>query len=164
MIKRDKYLNQLINSQNNGFPKVITGIRRCGKSFLLKEIFREYLLSKNVPENRIIILELDDDQNARYRDPLELGTYIRAKCADRDTYYVFIDEIQKVYSIVNPNLTGGVHVLAGAKDSEIISFVDVSTFISPLFEYNFNVLNSSIIFFGISLFLNSSFFAFSLKF
>ena len=125
MIKRDKYLNQLINSQNNGFPKVITGIRRCGKSFLLKEIFREYLLSKNVPENRIIILELDDDQNARYRDPLELGTYIRAKCADRDTYYVFIDEIQQVYSIVNPNLTGGVHVLAGAKDSETISFVDV---------------------------------------
>ena len=79
MIKRDKYLNQLINSQNNGFPKVITGIRRCGKSFLLKEIFREYLLSKHVPENRIIILEHDDDQNARYRAPLELGKYIRAK-------------------------------------------------------------------------------------
>ena len=125
MIKRDKYLKRLINAQNNGFPKVITGIRRCGKSFLLKEIFREYLLSQNVPENRIIILELDDDRNSRYRDPLELGTFIRAKCADRAIYYVFIDEIQKVYSIVNPNLTGGERVLAGAKDTETISFVDV---------------------------------------
>ena len=51
MIKRDRYLNQLINAKNNGFPKVITGVRRCGKSFLLKEIYREYLLSENVPES-----------------------------------------------------------------------------------------------------------------
>ena len=77
MIKRDKYLTQLISAKNNGFPKVITGVRRCGKSFLLKEIYREYLLSDNVPENRIIILELDDDKNSNYRDPLELGAYIR---------------------------------------------------------------------------------------
>ena len=69
MIKRDKYLTQLISAKNNGFPKVITGVRRCGKSFLLKEIYREYLLSDNVPENRIIILELDDDKNSNYRDP-----------------------------------------------------------------------------------------------
>lgn len=82
MIKRDKYLTQLISAKNNGFPKVITGVRRCGKSFLLKEIYREYLLSDNVPENRIIILELDDDKNSNYRDPLELGAYIREKCKD----------------------------------------------------------------------------------
>lgn len=82
MIKRDKYLTQLISAKNNGFPKVITGVRRCGKSFLLKEIYREYLLSDNVPENRIIILELDDDKNSKYRDSLELGAYIREKCKD----------------------------------------------------------------------------------
>jgi predicted AAA+ superfamily ATPase len=63
MIKRDRYLNQLINAKDNGFPKVITGVRRCGKSFPLKEIYREYLLSENIPESRIIILELDDDKN-----------------------------------------------------------------------------------------------------
>ena len=80
MIRRDRYLNQLINARNNGFPKVITGVRRCGKSFLLKEIYRDYLLSENVQESRIIILELDDDKNSKYRDPLELGTHIREKC------------------------------------------------------------------------------------
>ncbi|MDD6195811.1 MAG: AAA family ATPase, partial [[Clostridium] aminophilum] len=125
MIKRDKYLTQLISAKNNGFPKVITGVRRCGKSFLLKEIYREYLLSDNVPENRIIILELDDDKNSNYRDPLELGAYIREKCKDKENYYVFIDEIQKVYSIINPNLTDGKHVLANSDDTEVISFVDV---------------------------------------
>ena len=88
MIKRDRYLNQLIKAKNNGFPKVITGVRRCGKSFLLKEIYREYLLSENIPESRIIIMELDDDKNSKYRDPLELGAYIRGKCKEKDNYYV----------------------------------------------------------------------------
>lgn len=125
MIKRDRYLNQLINAKDNGFPKVITGVRRCGKSFLLKEIYREYLLSQDVPESRIIILELDDDKNSKYRDPLELGAYIREKCKDKENYYVFIDEIQKVYSVINPNLTDGKHVLANSDDTEVISFVDV---------------------------------------
>lgn len=59
MIKREKYLRQLVKAKNNGFPKVITGIRRCGKSFLLKEIYREYLLSENIPENHIITIDLD---------------------------------------------------------------------------------------------------------
>ena len=70
MINRDKYLKQLIESRENGFPKVITGIRRCGKSFLLKEIYKKYLISQGVSENNIIILELDDDKNVRYRDPV----------------------------------------------------------------------------------------------
>ncbi len=125
MISRDRYLNQLINARNNGFPKVITGVRRCGKSFLLKEIYRKYLLSENIPESRIIVLELDDDKNSKYRDPLELGTYIREKSKGNETYYVFIDEIQKVYSIINPNFTDGKHVLADSDDTEVISFVDV---------------------------------------
>ena len=125
MINRDKYLNQLVNAKNNGFPKVITGIRRCGKSFLLKEIYYEYLLAEGVAEDDIIIIELDEDKNSKYRDPLELGAFVREKCSDKEMCYVFLDEIQMVYSIVNPNLTDGKHILAGKNDEETITFVDV---------------------------------------
>lgn len=125
MIKREKYLRQLVKAKNNGFPKVITGIRRCGKSFLLKEIYREYLLSENIPENHIITIDLDEDKNAPYRDPISLGEYVRSICIEKDIYYVFLDEIQKVYSIINPNITDGKHIPASANDSDIISFVDV---------------------------------------
>ena len=125
MIKRDKYLNQLINAKNNGFPKVITGIRRCGKSFLLKEIFRSYLLSSGISSDAIIAIDLDDDKNIKYRDPLELGSYVREQCAGKRMCYVFLDEIQMVYDIVNPNLTDGKHILATKNDKETVTFVDV---------------------------------------
>ena len=125
MIKRDKYLNQLINARNNGFPKVITGIRRCGKSYLLKEIYRDYLVSDGVDENDIIILELDDDRNSIYRDPLLLGSYVRERCSGKNECYVFLDEIQMVYPIINPNLTEGRHIPAGKNDEQTITFVDV---------------------------------------
>jgi len=125
MIEREKYLRQLVKAKNNGFPKVITGIRRCGKSFLLKEIYREYLLSENIPENHIITIDLDEDKNAPYRDPISLGEYVRSICTEKEIYYVFLDEIQKVYSIINPNITDGKHIPASANDSDIISFVDV---------------------------------------
>ena len=62
MIRRDKYLKQLIDSKGNGFPKVITSIRQCGKSFLLKDIYREYLISEGIEEGSIMLLELDDDR------------------------------------------------------------------------------------------------------
>ncbi|MBR4781432.1 MAG: ATP-binding protein [Lachnospiraceae bacterium] len=125
MIKRDKYLNQLISAKNNGFPKVITGIRRCGKSYLLKEIYKEYLLNEGVSEDNILLLELDDDRNAKYRDPLNLGEHIRNYCSGKDMCYVFIDEIQKVYKLINPILTEGKHVTAHEEDREVITFVDV---------------------------------------
>ena len=126
MIKRDKYLNQLIAAKDNGFPKVITGIRRCGKSFLLKEIYRAYLISQGVEASNIIIVELDDDRNIKYRDPIELGIHIRQLCSDKSRKnYVFLDEIQKVYPIINPNLTDGKHVPAKVTDEEVVSFVDV---------------------------------------
>jgi len=125
MIRRDKYLHKLIVNMNNGFPKVITGMRRSGKSYLLKEIFRKYLVEQNVPEQNILTVELDDDRNIQYRDPIELGKYVREICRGKDRCYVFLDEIQKVYAIVNPNLTEGRHILAGKNDKEIITFVDV---------------------------------------
>ena len=125
MIKRDKYLKLLISASNNGFPKVITGVRRCGKSYLLKEIYKQYLLENGVNEDDIFVLELDDDKNSFYRDPINLGEYVREYCKGHDKCYVFLDEIQKVYSIVNPALTNGKHIIAKKEDTEIVSFVDV---------------------------------------
>jgi uncharacterized protein len=125
MIKRDKYLNQLIENQKNGFPKIITGIRRCGKSYLLNEIYKNYLIEQGIAEDNILILELDDDRNIRYRDPLYLGEYVRESCKGKENCFVFIDEIQLVYSIINPNLTDGKHILATKNDQQIITFVDV---------------------------------------
>ena len=125
MIFREKYLNQLKDARENGFPKVITGIRRCGKSYLLKNIYGEYLLSDGVQDDCIHIVELDDDRNAPYRDPIKLGEYVRGQCADNRMHYVFLDEIQKVYAIKNPNLTDGKHVPAKKNDMDVVTFVDV---------------------------------------
>ena len=125
MIERKKYLNELINSMNNGFPKVITGIRRCGKSYMLKNIFSRYLISNGVLQENILFIDLDNDENAELRDPLYLGEHVRKYSNGKEKVYVFVDEIQKVFTIVNPVLTDGKHVLATAKDKEVISFVDV---------------------------------------
>ena len=125
MIERPKYLKQLIAAKENGFPKVITGIRRCGKSYLLTDIYKAYLLENGVKEEKIIILELDDDKNEKFRNPIELGKHVRSLCNDKTMHYVFLDEIQKVYTIVNPELTEGKIVLAKDDDKEVVSFVDV---------------------------------------
>lgn len=125
MIKRDKYLKLLIDNKDNGFPKVITGIRRCGKSYLLKEIFKAYLIEQSIPEENILIVELDDDKNIMYRDPISLGEYVRGFCDGKAKCYVFLDEVQKIFSIVNPVLTDGKHVLAKSTDEQVVSFVDV---------------------------------------
>jgi len=125
MIKRQKYLDLLIKYKNNGFPKVITGIRRCGKSFLLNQIFHDYLIESGVKEKEILSIDLDEAKNNKYRDPLYLDEYIRNYCKPFNKCYVFLDEIQKVYKIINPNLTAGKHVVAKKEDTEVISFVDV---------------------------------------
>lgn len=105
LIRRERYLNQLIKLRNNGQVKVITGIRRCGKSFLLNRIFTSYLMVEGVDPANIIKMDLDDDINARYRNPMELSTYIRSRIAnDEERFYVLIDEIQKVGYIPNPYL------------------------------------------------------------
>ena len=117
MIARRKYLEKLISKKDNGLVKVITGIRRCGKSYLLFNIYKDYLKSMGVAEECIICLALDDDENIKYRNPLELGKYIRSLTADESkSYYVFLDEIQKVVTIQNP-------YIEGAEDK--IGFVDV---------------------------------------
>lgn len=116
MIERKKYLDKLIRKKENGMIKVITGIRRCGKSYLLFEIYHKYLNSIGVADEQIIELALDDDENIKYRNPLELGNYIRSRIVDKDKkYYVFLDEIQKVANIRNPYIEDS---------NETIGFVD----------------------------------------
>ncbi len=125
MIERNVYLSKLISSKGNGFPKIITGVRRCGKSYLLKEIFKKHLLGEGVSEDNIIIVELDDLKNAKYRNPIELDKYIRNKCNVNTINYVFIDEVQLVTTIVNPIFTNGEYVIAKEDDKDVISFVEV---------------------------------------
>ena len=123
---RDKYLNQLIKSKENGFPKVITGIRRCGKSYLLDKIYREYLEKNGVNPGNIIYIDLEDALNYKYWDPLYLYDYVLDISKDKNgVVYVIIDEIQHVYKILNPNLTNGEHVKANDNDEDVISFVNV---------------------------------------
>ena len=95
-IKRDYYLNKLIDSKNDGLIKVITGIRRCGKSYLLDPLFIEYLKSIGVNNDHIIKLELDREKNKKYRNPEILDEYLHSLLKDNDMYYIILDEIQLV--------------------------------------------------------------------
>ena len=103
MLQRKQYLEKLIEKKDNGRVKVITGLRRCGKSVLLFELYRNYLLDHGVEQSQIIALALDVLENSRYRNPIELDGFIRKRIADNGKrYYVFIDEIQNVSEIQNP--------------------------------------------------------------
>ncbi len=95
-IKRDVYLNKLISRKENGLIKIITGIRRCGKSYLLDSLFKNYLLESGVKEDHIIKLELDKEENKKYRDSHELNEYIKSQIKDKNMYYILLDEIQMV--------------------------------------------------------------------
>ena len=95
-IKRDFYLNELIEGLDNGLVKIVTGIRRCGKSYLLDPIFKNYLIEKGVKEDHIIKLDLDERDNFIYHNPDELNKYVKDKIIDKDKYYVILDEIQEV--------------------------------------------------------------------
>lgn len=107
MIERNEYLQKIISKQNNGMIKIITGIRRCGKSYLLFTIYRDYLLENGVEINHIISLALDEIGNQKYRNPNELDKYVRNSIInDGKTNYVFIDEIQYVKDVDNPYVEG----------------------------------------------------------
>ena len=99
VIRRDRYLERLISKQNNGMIKVITGIRRSGKSYLLFNLFYDHLLASGTPEDNIICIALDDVENEAYRDPYRLYSYIKERVQDnREHYYVLIDEAQYAIS------------------------------------------------------------------
>ncbi|MDW2907372.1 ATP-binding protein [Mesomycoplasma ovipneumoniae] len=103
IIKRDFYLNQIIDKKENDRIKIITGIRRCGKSYLLFNLYRDYLLSSGIKENQIITIALDQIDNIEYRNPFRLHQYIKQKTKNiNKMYYIFIDEIQLSENVSNP--------------------------------------------------------------
>lgn len=93
-ISRDKYLNDLINRMHNGMIKVVTGIRRCGKSYLLFNIFKKHLLAQGVDKQHIIEIELDQRKNKKYRNPDVILDYVEACIVDEQQYYILLDEVQ----------------------------------------------------------------------
>ncbi|RRD74441.1 ATP-binding protein [Alloprevotella sp. OH1205_COT-284] len=100
-IKRDRYLRQLIESRQNGFIKVITGIRRCGKSYLLNVLFYRYLLEHGVADDHIIRIDLEDRMNKDLRNPDTMLRYVHDKIKDKELYYIIIDEVQLMNEFVD---------------------------------------------------------------
>jgi len=102
-IKRDSYLQQLVSYRFDGLVKVITGIRRCGKSYLLKNIYKNYLIQNGIREEQIIIIELDLAKDIKYRNPLLLSQFVREKVENcNEEFYLFVDEIQMSDEVPNP--------------------------------------------------------------
>ena len=117
MYPREQYLNKIISRKDNGRIKIITGLRRSGKSVLLFQLYRDWLIREGIHEDHIIALALDIWENAKYRNPIELDKYVRDRMvADGEKYYIFIDEIQFVAEIQNPYVDN--------PDAKI-SFIDV---------------------------------------
>ncbi|MBF0995650.1 MAG: ATP-binding protein [Lachnospiraceae bacterium] len=117
MLPRKQYVNELMRLKENGRVKIITGLRRSGKSVLLFDLFRQQLLDEGVVPEQIIGIQLDDLRNMKYRDPLNLDEYIRSQITDaKKVFYVFIDEIQLVSEVKNPYVDN---------QEAKISFVDV---------------------------------------
>ena len=94
VVKRDIYLNKLISKKHNGLIKVVTGVRRCGKSYLLFNLFKEYLLSEGVDKKHIIEIAFDAFENKQFQDPYVLMPYLKDQIADDGMYYVLLDEVQ----------------------------------------------------------------------
>ena len=124
-IKRDYYLQKLIDRKNNHLIKIITGIRRCGKSYLLNHFFKNYLLDNGVSSNHIIMIALDDDGNSDLLDSKNLRKYIDDKILDDDLYYILLDEIQMV-----PNFEGLLNGLLRKENLDIYVTGSNSKFLS----------------------------------
>lgn len=101
-IKRTDLLNKLIESMHSPLIKVIIGIRRCGKTYLLFKLFFDYLISIGIKEDHIIRIKLDELSNSFLRNPVKLLEYIKGKIKNNGKYYVFLDEIQECVKVVNP--------------------------------------------------------------
>ena len=105
VIQRDQYVNELLSKRWNGKVKIITGIRRCGKSFLLSTLYKDCLQKEGVEKDCFVELALDKKANLKYRNPNELYDYVLRKTQNADKrYYVFIDEIQLSYKVKNEDI------------------------------------------------------------
>ena len=105
MIQRDHYLNELVSLQGNGMIKVITGMRRCGKSYLLFDIFVSYLEEQGIAHDHIIKIDLEDFKNRALRNPDNLYSYIESRITDDRMHYILLDEVQMVEPVSYTHLT-----------------------------------------------------------
>lgn len=124
-IKRDYYLNKLIEYQNDGLIKIITGIRRCGKSYLLNTIFYNYLVQKGIAEDHIIKVAFDNDVYSNLLKKGELGKYIRERIIDKSLYYILLDEVQLVenfeFALNGINTLENVDIYVTGSNSKFLS-------------------------------------------
>ena len=100
-IERPIYMQQLIDSKDNGLIKIVTGLRRVGKSYLLKTLFKDYLLETGVAKSHILIIDLEDRRNKAFRNPDYLLDWVDAQIKDEGQYYIIIDEVQRVDDFVD---------------------------------------------------------------
>mgnify|MGYP003289680352 CR=1 FL=1 len=131
MIKRDYYLNRIINNMWNGEVKVITGIRRCGKSVLLFELFYEYLLSQGVAEDHIIKIELDQRRYYKFRNPITLCEYVESILAEKknEKFYLFIDEVQMTTKVIDIE-NGGIEVSIYDMLNELKAYKNLDVYVT----------------------------------
>ena len=100
-IERPVYMQQLIDSKDNGLIKIVTGLRRVGKSYLLKTLFKEYLLGEGIRKDHVLIIDLEDRRNKAFRNPDYLLDWVDAQMKDEEQYYIIIDEVQRVDEFVD---------------------------------------------------------------
>lgn len=124
-IRRDFYLNQLIAGRENGLIKIITGIRRCGKSYLLFRLFHEWLNANGIENNHIIEVALDDRSNKELRDPDALLNYVKSRITDKDLHYILLNEIQIV-----PEFTDVLNSLLHIRNADVYVTGSNSHFLS----------------------------------
>lgn len=131
MAKRDFYMERLIHSMWNGEIKVITGIRRCGKSVLLFDLFFEYLLSQNVSEDHILKIELDQRRYYKFRNPITLCEYVESAVLDKkdDKFYLFIDEVQLTTKVVDKE-NGGIEVTIYDMLNELKAYKNLDVYVT----------------------------------
>ena len=132
IVNRTTYIDQLVRSRGNGLIKIVTGIRRSGKSFLLKKLFRQHLLDDGVQDDHIIIIDMESRKNKAFTDPDYLLDYIDNVMKDDNTYYIIIDEVQEVNDFVEVlstlSVTEGTDVYVTGSNSRFLSSDVVTEF------------------------------------
>lgn len=132
IIDRKTYIEKLQRSKGNGLIKIITGLRRSGKSFLLKKLFRQHLLDDGVKEDHILIIDMESRKNKAFKDPDYLLDWVESKMLDDSTYYIIIDEVQEVEDFVEVlstlSVTEGADVHVPSSNSRFLSSDVVTEF------------------------------------
>lgn len=132
IVNRYRYIEQLSRSKNNGLIKIITGLRRSGKSFLLKKLFRQHLLDEGVREDHILVIDMESRKNKEFKNPDYLLDWVEKMMIDYETYYIIIDEVQEVEDFVEVlsslSVTEGADVYVTGSNSRFLSSDVVTEF------------------------------------